>query len=64
MGWADPILGMKPSRFNNFVGTTFAIGKLSNSAGSGVAFDLDLSHDKITNNILGNRGRDSLAHCW
>jgi hypothetical protein len=48
-------VGAETSRFNDFVGATFAIGKLSNSSSSGVAINLDASHNKVANS-KGNGG--------
>jgi hypothetical protein len=42
-------ISTKTSRFDNFIRTTFAISELSNCSRSGIAVDLNTSHDKITN---------------
>ena len=40
-------IGAETSRFDNLVRSTFAIGKFSDSASSGIAVNLDGSHDEI-----------------
>ena len=48
-------IGTITSRFDNFVGTTLAVRKLSDSAGSSIAVDLDFSHDKVTDGVGDRR---------
>jgi hypothetical protein len=45
-------IGAETSRFDNFVGPTFAISELSNCSGSSIAVNLNTSHDKIANSEI------------
>jgi hypothetical protein len=43
--------GTEARRLDDFVGTTLAVGKLSNGAGSSITVNLDFSHDKVAGGI-------------